>query len=262
MNTKTRYRILLVDDDARLRELLSRYLQEQGFAVKAVGDAQMMDRALHREHFDLIVLDLMLPGEDGLSICRRLRAAENSIPIIMLTAKGDDVDRILGLEMGADDYLGKPFNPRELVARVQAVMRRQPHTLPGAPTPEDEIVVFGSVRVNLGTRALERGGEEIQLTTGEFSLLKVLLQHPRQPLSRDKLMELARGREYGVFDRAIDVQVSRLRKLVEDDPTKPRYIQTVWGFGYVFVPDDVKSAEAERSTEAERPAADAASERK
>lgn len=250
MNSKTRYRILLVDDDARLRELLSRYLQEQGFAVKAVGDAPMMDRALHREHYDLIVLDLMLPGEDGLSICRRLRAAENTIPIIMLTAKGDDVDRILGLEMGADDYLGKPFNPRELVARVQAVMRRQPQTLPGAPTPEDEIVAFGSVRVNLGTRSLERGGEETQLTTGEFSLLKVLLQHPRQPLSRDKLMELARGREYGVFDRAIDVQVSRLRKLVEDDPTKPRYIQTVWGFGYVFVPDDGKTGgEGERAQE-------------
>lgn len=245
MNVKTRYRVLLVDDDARLRELLSRYLQEQGFAVKAVGDAPQMDRALHREHFDLMVLDLMLPGEDGLAICRRLRAAENNLPIIMLTAKGDDVDRIVGLEMGADDYIAKPFNPRELVARIQAVMRRQPQTLPGAPTPEDEVVAFGSVRVNLGTRLLERSGEEIQLTTGEFSLLKVLLQHPRQPLSRDKLMELARGREYGVFDRAIDVQISRLRKLVEDDPAKPRFIQTVWGFGYVFVPDDSKGNTAE-----------------
>jgi two-component system phosphate regulon response regulator OmpR len=245
MNGKIRYRVLLVDDDARLRDLLSRYLQEQGFAIKAVHDAPMMDRALHREHFDLIVLDLMLPGEDGLAICRRLRAAENNIPIIMLTAKGDDVDRIVGLEMGADDYLPKPFNPRELVARIQAVMRRQPPPLPGAPTAEDEIVAFGRVQVNLGTRTLVRDSEEIQLTTGEFSLLKVLLQHPRQPLSRDKLMELARGREYGVFDRAIDVQVSRLRKLVEDDPAKPRYIQTVWGFGYVFVPDDGKSASAE-----------------
>lgn len=240
MNTKNRYRILLVDDDARLRDLLTRYLQEQGFSVKAVFDAPSMDRALHREHYDLMVLDLMLPGEDGLAICRRLRAAENKIPIVMLTAKGDDVDRIVGLEMGADDYLPKPFNPRELVARIQAVMRRQPHTLPGAPTLEDEIVNFGRVSVNLGKRTLTRDGEEIALTTGEFSLLKVLLQHPRQPLSRDKLMELARGREYGVFDRAIDVQVSRLRKLVEDDPAKPRYIQTVWGFGYVFVPDEMK----------------------
>lgn len=241
MNTKVRYKVLLVDDDARLRELLSRYLMEQGFSIKAVADAPAMDRALHREHFDLIVLDLMLPGEDGLAICRRLRSDENNIPVVMLTAKGDEVDRIIGLEMGADDYLPKPFNPRELVARVHAVMRRRPSTLPGAPTIEDETVEFGRIRINLGTRSLTRDNEEISLTTGEFSLLKVLLQHPRQPLSRDKLMELARGREYGVFDRAIDVQVSRLRKLVEDDPSKPRYIQTVWGFGYVFVPDDSPS---------------------
>ena len=242
MNTKVRYKILLVDDDARLRELLSRYMMEQGFSIKAVPDAPAMDRALHREHFDLMVLDLMLPGEDGLAICRRIRAGENSIPIVMLTAKGDEVDRIIGLEMGADDYLPKPFNPRELVARIHAVMRRQPTSLPGAPASDTEIVNFGRVSVNLGVRSLTRDGEEISLTTGEFSLLKVLLQHPRQPLSRDKLMELARGREYGVFDRAIDVQVSRLRKLVEDDPAKPRFIQTVWGFGYVFVPDDNRTA--------------------
>ncbi|MBI1905909.1 MAG: two-component system response regulator OmpR [Rhodocyclales bacterium] len=239
MNTKVRYKILLVDDDARLRELLTRYLMEQGFSIKAVNDAPAMDRALHREHFDLIVLDLMLPGEDGLAICRRLRADENAVPIVMLTAKGDEVDRIIGLEMGADDYLPKPFNPRELVARIHAVMRRRPSTLPGAPTIDNEIVSFGRVRVNLGTRSLTRDDQDLALTTGEFSLLKVLLQHPRQPLSRDKLMELARGREYGVFDRAIDVQVSRLRKLVEDDPAKPKFIQTVWGYGYVFVPEEV-----------------------
>ncbi|MCB1937993.1 MAG: two-component system response regulator OmpR [Rhodocyclaceae bacterium] len=242
-NAKTRYRVLVVDDDARLRDLLSRYLSEQGYAVKAVVDGTAMDRALHREHYDLIVLDLMLPGEDGLAICRRLRAAEDATPIIMLTAKGDDVDRIIGLEMGADDYLPKPFNPRELVARIQAVMRRQPQQLPGAPAQEGDIVSFGAVTVNLGNRTLLRGEEEVTLTTGEFSLLKVLVQHPRQPLSRDKLMELARGREYGVFDRAIDVQISRLRKLVEEDPGKPRYIQTVWGFGYVFVPDGGKANE-------------------
>jgi two-component system, OmpR family, phosphate regulon response regulator OmpR len=245
MNGKTRYKVLIVDDDARLRELLSRYLMEQGFSVKGVGDAPSMDRALHREHYDLIVLDLMLPGEDGLAICRRLRASENTVPIVMLTAKGDEVDRIIGLEMGADDYLPKPFNPRELVARVHAVLRRQPTTLPGAPNLEDEIVRFGSIVVNLGTRSLTRDDQDVALTTGEFSLLKVLLQHPRQPLSRDKLMELARGREYGVFDRAIDVQISRLRKLVEEDPSKPRYLQTVWGFGYVFVPDDNRAVEAE-----------------
>ncbi|NTV09291.1 MAG: two-component system response regulator OmpR [Zoogloea sp.] len=234
---KDKFRILVVDDDVRLRDLLTRYLGEQGFAVKAVSDAGAMDKALHREHFDLLVLDLMLPGEDGLSICRRLRGATNPIPIVMLTAKGDDVDRIVGLEMGADDYLPKPFNPRELVARIHAVLRRRPQTPPGAPAEEDEEVRFGQVAVHLGTRVLNRNGEETLLTTGEFGLLKVLLQHPRQPLSRDKLMELARGREYDVFDRSIDVQVSRLRKLVEEDPSKPRYIQTVWGFGYVFVPD-------------------------
>ena len=241
MNAKVRYKVLLVDDDARLRELLSRYLMEQGFSVKAVPDSASLDRALHREHFDLIVLDLMLPGEDGLAICRRLRADDNQIPIVMLTAKGDEVDRIIGLEMGADDYLPKPFNPRELVARIHAVMRRRPSAPPGAPLAEDEVIEFGKVSVDLATRALTREGEEIPLTTGEFSLLKVLLQHPREPLSRDKLMELARGREYGVFDRAIDVQISRLRKLVEDDAGKPRYIQTVWGFGYVFVPDGAKA---------------------
>lgn len=243
---KEHYRILVVDDDARLRNLLDRYLGEQGFTVKTVADAAQMDRALNREHFDLMVLDLMLPGEDGLSICKRLRAAENTLPIVMLTARSEDVDRIIGLELGADDYLPKPFNPRELVARIHAVLRRQPKDLPGAPADSQTIISFGKVRVDLSTRRLECNGETLPLTTGEFALLKVLLQHPRQPLSRDKLMELARGREYDVFDRSIDVQISRLRKLVEDEPTKPRYIQTVWGFGYVFVPDDATPEQTER----------------
>ncbi|HQX06386.1 MAG TPA: two-component system response regulator OmpR [Zoogloea sp.] len=237
---KETYRVLVVDDDLRLRDLLKRYLGEQGFNVKVVNDAAQMDRAILREHFDLMVLDLMLPGEDGLSICRRLRGTGNQIPIVMLTAKGDDVDRIIGLEMGADDYLPKPFNPRELVARIHAVLRRQPQTPPGAPVADDEDVSFGQIVVQLGNRILIRNGEETLLTTGEFALLKVLLQHPRQPLSRDRLMELARGREYDVFDRSIDVQISRLRKLIEEDPGKPRYIQTVWGFGYVFIPDGNK----------------------
>ena len=235
---ESRRKILVVDDDPRLRELLRRYLDEQGFAVKAVDGAVAMDKALARERYDLIVLDLMMPGEDGLSVCRRLRGGKDDTPIVMLTARGDDVDRIVGLEMGADDYLPKPFNPRELVARIHAVLRRRaPRQPPGAPAQEEGEVSFGAVRVNLATRLLARGGKEHALTTGEFAVLKVLLQHPRQPLSRDKLMEMARGREYEVFDRAIDVQISRLRKLVEDDPAKPRYIQTVWGFGYVFVPD-------------------------
>ena len=236
--TDPKTRILVVDDDLRLRDLLQRYLTEQGFSVHTVSDAPGMDKLLARERVDLLVLDLMLPGEDGLSICRRLRGGKDLLPIIMLTAKGEDVDRIVGLEMGADDYLPKPFNPRELVARIHAVLRRRAAPLPpGAPSAELERVSFGNMTVNLATRALEREGRSISLTTGEFALLKVLVTHPRTPLSRDKLMELARGREYGVFDRSIDVQISRLRKIVEEDPSHPRHIQTVWGFGYVFVPD-------------------------
>ncbi len=243
MNDKPK--ILVVDDDLRLRELLNRYLSEQGFAVKSVEGASSMDKALDRELYDLLVLDLMLPGEDGLSICRRLRGANNDMAIIMLTAKGDDIDRIVGLEMGADDYLPKPFNPRELVARIHAVLRRRrANPPPGAPSSVEESVAFGKVRLNLATRELACASDDkvemTQLTTGEFAVLKVLVQHPRQPLSRDKLMELARGREYDVYDRSIDVQISRLRKLVEEDPGKPRYIQTVWGFGYVFIPDGSK----------------------
>ena len=229
--------LLVVDDDARLRDLLTRYLGEQGFEVKAVADGQQMDKLRSREHFSLIVLDLMMPGEDGLSICRRLRGTGDLTPIIMLTAKGDEVDRIVGLEMGADDYLPKPFNPRALLARIHAVLRRQGNRPPGAPGDETEAVKFGNIEVDLSARTLKRGDELLPLTTGEFAVLRVLLQHPRQPLSRDKLMTLARGREQGPFDRAIDVQVSRLRKLIESDPAQPRYLQTVWGFGYVFVPD-------------------------
>jgi two-component system phosphate regulon response regulator OmpR len=241
--TASKNKVLVVDDDLRLRDLLQRYLTEQGYAVATVSDAAGMDKALARERFDLLVLDLMLPGEDGLSVCRRLRGTRNTIPIIMLTAKGEDVDRIVGLEMGADDYLAKPFNPRELVARINAVLRRRAApTPPGAPNAEVETVTFGGMSVNLATRTLERDGKALALTTGEFALLKVLVTHPRTPLSRDKLMELARGREYEVFDRSIDVQISRLRKMIEPDPAHPSYIQTVWGFGYVFVPDGVKTS--------------------
>src|SRR5574341_732075 len=236
--TEPRMKIIVVDDDARLRDLLNRYLTGQGYAVRVVHDAAEMNRQLARERYDLMILDLMLPGEDGLSICRRLRGNNETMPIIMLTAKGDDVDRIVGLEVGADDYLPKPFNPRELVARIQAVLRRRPLPgPPGAPATEPQVVEFGVFRFNLATRSLTKNGEDVALTTGEFALLKVLVQYPRSPLSRDKLMELARGREFGALDRSIDVQISRLRKLIEPDPAKPAYIQTVWGFGYVFIPD-------------------------
>ena len=233
-------KVLVVDDDARIRDLLRRYLTQEGFEVMVAEDGKALNRILLRDTVDLIVLDLMMPGEDGLSICRRLRAANERTPIIMLTAKGEDVDRIVGLEMGADDYLPKPFNPRELVARIQAVLRRRVAIVPGAPTVEDKIVAFSNIEVDLATRTLKRGGETQSLTTGEFAVLKALVMHAREPLTRDKLMNLARGREWDALERSIDVQISRLRRLIEPDPSKPRYIQTVWGVGYVFVPDGNK----------------------
>ena len=231
-------KILVVDDDQRLRDLLRRYLSEQGFNVFLAENGAAMNKLWTRERFDLLVLDLMMPGEDGLSICRKLRGANDSTPIIMLTARGDEVDRIIGLELGADDYLTKPFNPRELVARIHAVLRRRgAPEAPGAPAGDLESFEFGPYTLNLKTRMLTCDGETKSLTTGEFAVMKAFARHPRQPLSREKLMELARGREYEVFDRSLDVQISRLRKLIEADPSNPRYIQTVWGLGYVFIPD-------------------------
>ena len=238
MNASPLASILVVDDDRAIRESLDRALDLEGYRIITAADgAQALD-LIAAEAPDLIVLDLMMPGEDGLSVCRRLRAAGDKTPIIMLTAKGEDVDRIVGLEVGADDYLGKPFNPRELLARIHAVLRRRPPMeAPGAPSAENESVSFGPFVFDLGARTLHKNGEEVPLTTGEFAMLKALVRHPRQPLSREKLAQLARGREFEPFDRSLDVQVSRLRKLIEQDAASPRYIQTVWGVGYVFVPD-------------------------
>ena len=229
------YKILVVDDDMRLRALLERYLTEQGFQVRSVANAEQMDRLLTRESFHLMVLDLMLPGEDGLSICRRLRSQSNPMPIIMVTAKGEEVDRIVGLEIGADDYIPKPFNPRELLARIRAVLRRQANELPGAPSQEEAVIAFGKFKLNLGTREMFREDEPMPLTSGEFAVLKALVSHPREPLSRDKLMNLARGREYSAMERSIDVQISRLRRMVEEDPAHPRYIQTSLVTTYLVV---------------------------
>ena len=233
-------KILIVDDDERLRRLLERFLSEQGYRVRGVENAEQMDRVLARELFNLVVLDLMMPGEDGLSVCSRLRASNNQVPIIMLTAKGDEASRIQGLELGADDYLAKPFNPRELLARIKAVLRRQNTSVPGAPGSEESSVSFGDYSLSLATRELSKGDQVHMLTTGEFAVLKALVEHAREPLTRDKLMNLARGREWDALERSIDVQVSRLRRMIEPDPSKPRYIQTVWGVGYVFVPDGNK----------------------
>jgi DNA-binding response OmpR family regulator len=228
--------ILVVEDDRETRTLIAKYLRNNACNVTTVSDGREMSRALADHRVDLIILDVMLPGEDGLSLCRKVRS-EAQTPIIMLTARGEDVDRIVGLEMGADDYLPKPFNPRELVARIHAVLRRHgERPAPGAPTGEGR-VPFGGHTLDLAARTLERDGEVKALTTGEFSLINVFVRHPRQPLAREKLMLLARGRDHEVFDRAIDVQVSRLRKLIERDPATPRFIQTVWGFGYVYVPE-------------------------
>lgn len=227
--------ILVVDDDLRLRDLLERYLAQQGFQVHGAPHAAAMRRELAAHHVDLIVLDLMLPDADGLQLCRQLRAEGVETPIIMLTAKGDDVDRIVGLEIGADDYLGKPCNPRELVARIRAVLRRRPRAPVGAPQAEQAPVSFGRFTFDLATRQLYDDGTPVKLTSGEFAVLAVLVTHPFVTLSRERLVALARGRDHEAFERSIDVMVSRLRRYIEDDPRQPRWLQTVWGEGYVFV---------------------------
>lgn len=223
-------RVIVVDDDAEMRALLQRYLTGENYVVRVAADGKALDAALQREPTDIIVLDLMMPGEDGLSICRRLRAMGDATPIVMLTAKGDPIDRILGLEMGADDYLPKPFTPRELLARMSAILRRGG----GHRRSPDETIKFGPFEINLSEMTLLRDGAVIELSSREFSLLKALAMEAGRPLSRAKLIELALGRDAEVTDRAIDVQVSRLRKAIGDDTDDPVWIKTVWGVGYVL----------------------------
>ncbi len=229
-------KILLVDDDAELRTLLANFLGRHGFDTLLLVDTRELDAYLDRFNPELVVLDLILPGEDGLAACRRLRGRGEMLPIIMLTARDEPVDRVVGLELGADDYVGKPFDPRELVARVEAVLRRAGGA-PVAPGPTAGIVRFGDCALDRGTRSLTRGGLASTLSSGEFALLDVLIANARRPMKRERLLELTRGDESEAFDRAIDVQIHRLRRLVEADPAHPRYLQTVWGVGYVFVPD-------------------------
>ena len=238
MNTATTEHLLVVDDDPQLRALLARYLGEQGFRVSMVADGAAMDALLARERPDLVILDLMLPGEDGLSIARRLRARD-TIPIIILSARGEDVDRIVGLEVGADDYLPKPFNPRELLARIRAVLRR-PAEASAAAT--DALYRFGPFTLDITRHVLLRSGAEIALTAGEFALLRLLAENPNRVLTRDQLIDHLKGYERSAFDRSIDVRVTRLRRKIEDDPAAPRYLRTVWGEGYQFTPAGQASA--------------------
>ncbi len=231
------HRIWVVDDDPDLRQLLATYLGEQGYDVRCMGDGAQLMARLEGQRPDLLVLDLMLPGDDGLTLLRRLRDGADDLPVLMLTARADAVDRIIGLEQGADDYLAKPFLPRELTARIEAVLRRR-GTLPGGlPQPDGARIAFGDLEVDLAARTLERHGEALTITGGEFALLAAFVQHPHRPLSRERLIELARGPGSDTDSRSMDVQVSRLRRLIEPEPARPRYVQTVWGYGYVFVPD-------------------------
>ncbi len=229
-------KILLVDDDPELRQLLATYLGRHSFDTLLLPDTRQLDAYLERYQPLLIVLDLMMPGEDGLAACRRLRGRGETRPIIMLTARDEPVDRVVGLEMGADDYVGKPFDPRELVARIEAVLRRG-LAPPAAPDAKGGVFQFGEWSLDRAARQLSRAGQAVTLTSGEFALLNTLVSNSNRPMKRERLLELTRGDDSESFDRAIDVQIHRLRRLLETDPAHPRYLQTVWGVGYVFVPD-------------------------
>jgi two-component system OmpR family response regulator len=225
--------ILVVDDDREIRDLLGRFLSKHGYRVTGAGDGKEMRRALADWNIDLVILDLMLPGEDGLSLCRDLRA-RSQIPVIMLTVMGEETDRILGLEMGADDYLPKPFNPRELIARMKAVLRRS-HGAVAPSRGTGKVLGFAGWRLDRGLRRLESpGGLVVDLGTGEFDLLVAFAEHPQQVLTRDQLLDLTHGRAEAPFDRSIDMQVSRLRHKIEANPKEPELIKTVRGGGYVF----------------------------
>ncbi len=229
--------ILIVDDHREIRDLVSRALIKEGFRVSAAADGRAMRKIITDSRIDLVLLDLMLPGEDGLALCRSLRADSN-IPIVMLTAKGDEVDRVIGLEMGADDYMPKPFGSRELIARIKAVLRRSNEKPANADLSQrPRRYHFDRWNLDTGTRELLRAdGVTVPLSTGEYDLLIVLVERPQRVLSRDQLLDLARGRSTAALDRSIDTQISRLRKKLELDPGDPKIIKTVWGGGYMFTP--------------------------
>ncbi|MEW5839170.1 MAG: response regulator [Pseudomonadota bacterium] len=227
-------KILVLDDEAELRALLATYLGSRGYRVRQARDGADVDRLLSRESFDVLILDIMMPGEDGLSICKRLRMAGETVPILMLTARGETIDRIIGLEMGADDYLPKPFEPRELLARVTSMIRRQ--SMLGAndkrhPPPK---LTLGDCLLDLENRMLHKAGRTEALSSAEYELLRVLAANLGRPLSREKLLEMTHGRGAETTERSIDVQILRLRRLIEDVPSRPRHILTVRGKGYVL----------------------------
>jgi two-component system OmpR family response regulator len=233
--------ILIVDDDAEIRDLLARFLKKHGYRVDTAGDGRAMTKLMETARFDLVVLDLMLPGEDGLSLCRRLRV-ESDLAIIMLTALGEETDRIIGLEMGADDYLPKPFNPRELLARIKAILRRASGVV--RPTGDDraKLLVFEGWGLDLAKRELrDPDAVLVPLTAGEFDLLVAFAERPKRVLSRDQLLDLTKGRTAAPFDRSVDVQLSRLRRKIEVDPKHPALIKTVRGGGYVLACDVVRN---------------------
>jgi len=226
--------LLVVDDDREIRRLLEEYLAQAGYRVSAVGDGKDMRRALEGNRIDLVVLDLMLPGEDGLTLCRELRGRSN-VPVLMLTARGDEIDRIVGLEMGADDYLAKPFSPRELLARIRSILRRAQALPPNLVAEDVTAFHFAGWTLDIASRnATAPDGLVVPLSGAEFRLLRVLLEHPQRVLSRDQLLELANGREAILFDRSIDVLIGRLRKRLHDDGKEPSLIKTVRGEGYVL----------------------------
>ncbi len=229
--------LFVVEDDPAMRQMLCDYLVKQDMSVTAMSTAEEFLRRMHRQRPDLVVLDVSLPGESGLQTCQRLRAEGDRIPIILLTARTEEVDRVLGLEMGADDYLGKPFSSRELLARIRAVLRRTTH-IPGAPLNGGKDIRFGAINFQTATRMLIwENGREQALGMAEFSMLAELANNPRIPISRERLLAVSHGTASAFLPRTVDVTVMRLRKLVEPDPAEPRYLQTARGHGYMFVPD-------------------------
>jgi two-component system phosphate regulon response regulator OmpR len=225
-------KVLLIDNDARHRQWLGEFLRSHGVEVDGVGSAAAAQRRLRQARYDALILDPQLPDQYGIGFCRTLREQDCHLPILLLSAKADDVDRIIGLEVGADDYLAKPCNPREVLARLLSVLRRLER-----PAAAHNSVCFGDFELDRWTRALRRGAEPVHLTSGEFALLEVFVCNSRRVLSRDQLLQLTAGREWDALTRSVDIHVSRLRRLIEDDPEQPRYLQTIWGRGYMFVPD-------------------------